>query len=90
MNSHPTLYPLLLLTIFALTVSVSTSSGQLTDYEAQQDSWRETRETNLASDDGWLTIAALHFLHEGDNSFGSSPLNDFVLPEGPERVGVFE
>jgi uncharacterized protein (DUF1684 family) len=62
----------------------------LTDYEAQQDSWRETREANLASDDGWLTIAALHFLHEGANSFGSSPLNDFVLPEGPERVGVFE
>ena len=90
MNSHPTLYPLLLLTIFALTVSVSTSSGQLTDYEAQQDSWRETREANLASDDGWLTIAALHFLHEGANSFGSSPLNDFVLPEGPEKVGVFE
>lgn len=90
MNNQPTLYSVLLLAILTLTVSVSTSSGQRTAYEAQQDAWRETREANLASDDGWLTIAALHFLHEGANSFGSSPLNDFVLTEGPEKVGVFE
>ena len=90
MNNHPALYALLLLTVLVLTVNVSTSSGQRSDYETRQASWRETREVNLASDGGWLTIAALHFLHEGANSFGSSPLNDFVLPEGPKRVGVFE
>ena len=90
MSNYSVLYSLLFLTVLASTVNVATSSGQQNDYEVQQESWRETREVNLASDGGWLTIAALHFLHEGANSFGSSPLNDFVLPEGPKKVGVFE
>ena len=40
--------------------------------------------------DGWLTLTALYFLRVGDNSFGSSPLNDLVLREGPTHAGVFE
>jgi hypothetical protein len=41
------------------------------------------------ADDWWLTMTALHFLREGPNSFGASPLNNLVLPEGPEQAGVF-
>ena len=35
-------------------------------------------------------MAALHFLRQGENTFGTSPLNDLVLPEGPVSAGVFE
>ena len=68
---------------------VPTLVGQQGDYEASQEAWRATREADLTADDGWLTMAALHFLREGSNSFGASPLNDLALPEGPEQAGVF-
>jgi hypothetical protein len=50
-------------------------------YRAEIEKWRQQREARLKSDDGWLTVAGLFWLKEGDNRFGSSPLNDIVLPE---------
>ena len=59
------------------------------DYAAETEAWRAEREARLAADDGWLTVAGLFFLTEGDNTFGSSPLNDIVLRTGPDSAGVF-
>ena len=59
------------------------------DYAAETEAWRVDREEKLKADDGWLTVAGLFFLNEGDNSFGSSPLNDIVLRTGPAHAGVF-
>ncbi len=58
------------------------------DYVAETESWRAEREARLTADDGWLTVAGLFFLTEGDNSFGSSPVNDIVIRTGPERAGI--
>ena len=58
------------------------------DYVAETESWRAEREARLTADDGWLTVAGLFFLREGDNSFGSSPVNDIVIRTGPERAGI--
>ena len=85
----PTGYFPVAFAIFTLSLRVQTVFGQQGDYAASQEAWRATREANLMADDGWLTMAALHFLREGPNSFGASPLNDLVLPEGPEQAGVF-
>ena len=61
------------------------------DYEEEIEAWRIEREANLKADGGWLTVSGLFFLREGDNSFGSSPRNDFVLPDQvPAEAGVFE
>ena len=61
------------------------------DYEEEIEAWRVTREANLKADDSWLTVSALFFLQEGTNSFGSSPRNDFTLPDRvPAEAGVFE
>ena len=68
----------------------ATLIGQSDRYRAEQESWRAEREANLLADDSWLTVAALFFLNEGSNSFGASPLNDMVLPGGPDQAGVFE
>jgi hypothetical protein len=57
--------------------SVTTNAA----YRAEIEKWRQQREARLKSDDGWLTVAGLFWLKEGDNRFGSSPLNDIVLPE---------
>lgn len=77
------------LAVLALSLGAAVTA-QSDAYRAAQDAWRADREARLVADDGWLTVAALHFLRQGENSFGTSPLNDMVLPEGPESAGVFE
>ncbi len=61
-----------------------------TDYKTEISAWRAEREELLKADTGWLTMAALYFLTEGTNTFGASPVNDLVLPRGPDEAGVFE
>jgi len=41
--------------------------------------FRADRETTLKADNGWLTVAGLHFLNQGENRIGSDPANDIVL-----------
>ena len=41
--------------------------------------WRQNRSSSLTSDSGWLTLAGLFWLKDGDNSFGSEPGNDLAL-----------
>lgn len=54
--------------------------------------WRDLMEHSLRGDEGWLTLAGLHWLHEGSNSLGSDPNCDVVLPPGstPEQLGSIE
>ena len=59
------------------------------DYAASIETWRAEREARLTADDGWLTVAGLFFLREGENGFGSDPLRDIVLPSGPPDAGAF-
>jgi len=53
--------------------------------------WRQKRLERLQSDTGYLTLAGLFWLREGENTFGSDPSNDFVFPahSAPPRAGVF-
>ena len=51
--------------------------------------WRSAREAQLQTPGGWLSVAGLFWLHEGDNAVGSDPLSDVVLPpHAPKRAGV--
>jgi len=65
-------------------------AGELT-YRASVEKWRQDYEASLKSDDGWLTVSGLFWLHEGENRFGTDPLNDIVLPatSGPPDAGSF-
>ena len=48
------------------------------------------REAKLKTDTGWLTVAGLFWLKEGENKFGSAADNDLVLPaSAPAHAGVF-
>jgi uncharacterized protein (DUF1684 family) len=71
---------------------LAVASASEPPYEDEIVKWRNDREERLKSDEGWLTVAGLYWLREGENHFGSDPLNDFVLPEGsaPAQVGVFD
>ena len=77
------------LTVLVCVVAPAGTTRQ-NDYTLSVESWRAEREARLTADDGWLTVAGLFFLREGNNSFGTGPLNDIVLPEGPEQAGIFQ
>ena len=61
-------------------------------YRAEIARFRAEREAELKSVDGWLSVAGLFWLAEGENRFGADPSNDIVLPGGsaPLQAGVFE
>jgi uncharacterized protein (DUF1684 family) len=59
-------------------------------YRESIEAWRRERLARLTSEDGWLTLAGLYWLEEGENRFGSDPASDLVFPdEAPARVGHF-
>jgi len=78
----------LAITASAVCVATKANDGA---YQATIQKWRQDREARLKSDDGWLTVSGLFWLHEGENRFGSGPLNDIVLPAGtaPPDAGAF-
>ncbi|HXZ59879.1 MAG TPA: DUF1684 domain-containing protein [Steroidobacteraceae bacterium] len=53
--------------------------------------WRSERLESLTSDNGWLTLAGLFWLKEGENTFGRAPANALVLDHGAlaEAAGSF-
>src|SRR6185295_11542052 len=79
----------LLLTV-ALTITAMADDKK--SYEAQIQQWRAEREAELKTDDGWLTLAGLFWLKEGENRIGSDATSEIVLPEGaaPARLGVID
>jgi uncharacterized protein (DUF1684 family) len=77
-------------TTFAAGAGARTGSAA-TEYDrAALAKFRADREAILKRDTGWLTVAGLHFLNQGDNRVGSDPSNDIVLdfPSVPKHVGV--
>jgi uncharacterized protein (DUF1684 family) len=59
------------------------------DYASEIAAWRKAREAALKAEGGWLSLAGLFWLHEGENRFGRDPSNDIVLPDGPPHAGFF-
>ncbi len=84
------LYPLLLILLITdVSRSAEVNSDKHSYNEGIQE-WRSQVEERLKADDGWLTIAGLFWLPEGEQRFGSAPDNDIVLPDSaPGHVGTF-
>src|SRR5262245_40952582 len=62
-----------------------------TVYQAEIESWRRRMEQSLRADRGWLTLAGLFWLNEGENRFGAATDNQIVLPgdSAPAHAGSF-
>ena len=82
-----------LLHICWLVMAVSVIADEHADraYRKEIRKWRADYEDRLKRDNGWLTLAGLYWVKEGENHFGTGSRNDFVLPEGsaPEAAGTF-
>ncbi|MGC2696439.1 MAG: DUF1684 domain-containing protein [Candidatus Angelobacter sp.] len=79
-----------LVVVFA--VSVRLGASDISSYQTSVEKWRQNYEADLKSDNGWLTVAGLFWLHEGENRFGSDHGNDIVLPFAsvPAVAGHFD
>ena len=55
------------------------------------ENWHKRRIEKLRRPDGWLSLAGLYWLKNGENTFGTDPTNDLVFPEGkaPGSMGSF-
>src|SRR5919107_3781292 len=75
--------PLLTLVAAIASAQGAYDAGALKAFHAE-------REKALLADNGWFTVAGLHFLNPGENKFGSDPLNDIVLDfaDVPKQAGV--
>ena len=53
--------------------------------------WRQDRDASLRRDDGWLSLAGLYWLADGDNSFGAATDSDLFFPaeSAPATIGTF-
>ena len=53
--------------------------------------WKNKRIASLKNKNGWLSLAGLFLLNEGENSFGSASSNDIIFPSGkaPDFIGWF-
>jgi uncharacterized protein (DUF1684 family) len=76
----------MLVAILALAILPVDQAG----YRARIEQWRQQREENLKAENGWLTVAGLFWLKEGESTMGTGRANSFLLPPGsaPEKVGT--
>ena len=58
-------------------------------YQNEINQWHQKRIDGLKSEEGWLNLAGLFWLKEGDNTFGSDEKNDIVFPKkASKKVGT--
>lgn len=55
------------------------------DYEKEIMEWRKGRVEELKNENGWLNLAGLFWLKEGENSFGTDISNDIIFPNGKAK-----
>jgi uncharacterized protein (DUF1684 family) len=74
----------LLFSFFLLITSFACRDISKDSYKQEIASWRETRIERLKSKTGWLNLAGLFWLKEGNNTFGSDSSNSVIFPSNAE------
>ena len=58
-------------------------------YIASIKEWHKERIERLKKENGWLDLAGLFWLKDGENTFGAGSSNDIIFPKGPDKIGTF-
>ena len=69
-------------------LSANRLRGEVVSYPDRIRLWRKEREASLKADDGWLTVAALHWLQEGVNHIEGADGLEFEFRGGKTRVRI--
>ncbi len=61
------------------------------EYVSEIENWKTSRLKDLMGEEGYVNLAGLFWLKEGENTFGGSDENDLKFPEDktPETLGAF-
>jgi hypothetical protein len=59
-----------------------------TPYEESIRDWQKKRIEGLKSENGWLNLAGLFWLKEGENTLGSSDKNSIVFPSDHSKESL--
>ena len=61
------------------------------NYHHEIEDWRWQLDANLRTESSWLALAGLYWLEAGENTIGTDPANQIVLPpgSGPGHIGSF-
>lgn len=84
-----------IIALFAVSIATFFSCKQTqqvkgtAEYISKIKEWHNQRIVNLRKETGWLNLAGLYWLKDGENKFGSGKNNDIVFPEGkaPDTIG---
>jgi uncharacterized protein (DUF1684 family) len=70
-------------------IAAQAETATTASYDRDLAAWRAKAEASLRRDLGWLTIAGRWELRSGDQTIGSAPGNDIVLPRelAPAKLG---
>ena len=81
---------MLMLTCVLWLVSIRVVFAQTDAYTAEIEQWHQSRIDRLKQPNGWLSLAGLFWLKEGENTFGSDAGNDIMFPAGASPfIGSF-
>jgi uncharacterized protein (DUF1684 family) len=70
------------LALFVALLIPACFAQKLVTYRAEVERWRAAREQQLKAEDGWLYVAGLFWLKQGDNRIGTDPACEITLPAG--------
>ena len=77
--------------IFLVCLAIASDvSGQMAgDYQRSVEAWDTARIKSLKAPNGWVNLAGLFWLEEGENLFGSDASNQLIFPNNkiPARAG---
>ena len=81
--------------VFVLTLLFAAGCGPeekgSEEYISEINQWHNKRIERLKQENGWLNLVGLHWLKQGENSFGSANNNDIQFPDkAPEFIFDFE
>jgi len=87
MKANPTILTLsVIVSLFFVSFTTKNDEGA---YQTEINQWHKKRIEGLKSEEGWLNLAGLFWLKEGENTFGSDEKNDIIFPKkAPKHVGV--
>jgi len=76
-----------------LQATTSCSSGEndqvFEEYLTSYNEWGKNRISSLKGPEGWLNLAGLFWLEEGENRFGSDSSNNIIFPSvAPANIGI--
>ncbi|MDR3627315.1 MAG: DUF1684 domain-containing protein [Ignavibacteriaceae bacterium] len=80
-----------IMAVFMISLSGCNKTTEKGDaaYIASINQWHQARIERLKKENGWLNLAGLYWLSEGENSFGSDPSNKIIFPKdkAPAFIG---